>query len=77
MLAAATDLYANRLLSDEVALGYMAGRGFSRELLERYRVGYANGASSSPICAGAGYRSAPRSASDLLPTMAVNSWPVE
>ncbi len=64
VLAAATDLYANRLLFDEVALGYMAGRGFSRELLERYRVGYANGASSSPICAGAGYRSAPRSAPD-------------
>ncbi len=48
VLAAATDLYANRLLSDEVALGYMAGRGFSRELLERYRVGYANGGELIP-----------------------------
>jgi len=43
VLAAATDLYANRLLSDGLALSYMAGRGFPRELLERYRVGYASG----------------------------------
>ena len=48
VLAAATDLYANRLLSDEVALGYMGDRGFSRELLERYRVGYANGGELIP-----------------------------
>jgi len=48
VLAAATDLYANRLMSDEVALGYMADRGFSRELLERYRVGYANGGELIP-----------------------------
>jgi DNA primase len=48
VLAAATDLYANRLLSDEVALGYMAGRGFSRDLLERYHVGYANGGELIP-----------------------------
>lgn len=43
VLAAATDLYANRLLSDGLALNYMAGRGFPRELLQRYRVGYASG----------------------------------
>jgi DNA primase len=43
VLAAATELYANRLLSDELSLRYMAGRGFPRRLLERYRVGYACG----------------------------------
>jgi DNA primase len=48
VLAAATDLYANRLLSDEVALGYMAGRGFPPKLLERYRVGYASGGELIP-----------------------------
>jgi DNA primase len=41
VLAAATDLYANRLLADEAALSYMTGRGFPRELLQRYRVGFA------------------------------------
>jgi len=48
VLAAATDLYANRLLSDDVALGYMASRGFPRDLLERYRVGYASGGELIP-----------------------------
>jgi DNA primase len=43
VLAAATDLYANRLLTDDRALGYMAARGFPRELLERYRIGFAAG----------------------------------
>jgi DNA primase len=43
VLAAAADLYANQLLSHGPALGYMTGRGFARELLERYRVGYAAG----------------------------------
>ena len=42
-LAAAADLYANRLLKHEGALAYMAKRGFARPLLERYRVGYAAG----------------------------------
>src|SRR6266851_6781518 len=48
VLAAATELYANRLLSDELSLGYMAGRGFPRRLLERYRVGYASGGELIP-----------------------------
>jgi DNA primase len=43
VLAAATDLYANQLFTDEQALGYMADRGFPRGLLERYRVGYSRG----------------------------------
>jgi DNA primase len=42
-LAAATDLYANQLFTDVLALGYMADRGFPRGLLERYRVGYSRG----------------------------------
>jgi len=43
VLAAATDLYANRLLTDERALAYLAGRGFPINLLERYRIGFAAG----------------------------------
>jgi DNA primase len=43
VLAAATDLYANRLLTDQPALAYMAGRGFPINLLERYRIGFAAG----------------------------------
>ncbi|MGI9145810.1 MAG: CHC2 zinc finger domain-containing protein [Chloroflexota bacterium] len=43
VLAAATDLYANRLLADPLALAYMDGRGFPRDLLERHRVGFAAG----------------------------------
>ena len=43
VLAAAVELYANRLLSEERALAYLAGRGFERLLLERYRVGYVAG----------------------------------
>ena len=43
VIAAAADLYANRLLKHERALAYMAERGFQRPLLERYRVGYASG----------------------------------
>jgi DNA primase len=43
VLDAAVELYANRLLIDDVAIAYMAGRGFPRELLERERVGYAAG----------------------------------
>ena len=43
VVAAAADLYANRLLQHEGALAYMAQRGFQRPLLERYRVGYAAG----------------------------------
>src|SRR5438132_8477283 len=40
ILAAATDLYANQLLTHGPAFAYMAGRGFPRELLERFRVGW-------------------------------------
>jgi DNA primase len=43
VLAAAVELYANRLLREERALAYLAGRGFGRPLLERYRVGFAAG----------------------------------
>jgi len=43
LLSAAADLYANRLLSESAALEYLAGRGFARDILERYRVGYASG----------------------------------
>ena len=32
-LAAAVELYANRLLADQRALGYLAGRGFARDVL--------------------------------------------
>jgi DNA primase len=43
VLSAAVELYANRLLSEGRALTYLAGRGFARSLLERYRVGFAAG----------------------------------
>jgi DNA primase len=43
VLAAALDLYRNRLLNDSRALAYLAGRGFERELVERFHVGYAAG----------------------------------
>lgn len=43
VLTAATELYANRLLNDERALGYLAGRGFGRQAVEQYRLGYSSG----------------------------------
>ncbi len=43
VMAAAVELYANRLLTDSAALAYMAARGFPPGLLERYRVGFAAG----------------------------------
>jgi DNA primase len=43
VLAAAADLYARTVLNDEHALRYLAGRGFPRSIVERYRLGYANG----------------------------------
>jgi DNA primase len=43
VLNAAVELYANRLLADRAALAYLTGRGYSRELLVRERVGYAVG----------------------------------
>jgi DNA primase len=48
VLDAAVELYANRLLADDQALAYLAGRGFPRELLERERVGYAAGTQLVP-----------------------------
>jgi DNA primase len=42
-LAAAAELYANRLLSDSAALAYVEGRGIDRATAERHRVGYAGG----------------------------------
>jgi DNA primase len=43
VLAAAVELYANRLLTDQRALDYLGGRGFRRPLLECYGVGCAAG----------------------------------
>jgi DNA primase len=43
VLAAVVDLYASRLLNDEHALGYLAGRGFPRTAVEHYKLGYATG----------------------------------
>lgn len=42
-LAAAVELYHNRLLGDPVALAYVEGRGLDHATLERCRVGYASG----------------------------------
>ena len=42
-LAAATELYHNRLLTDPSALRYVEERGLDRAALERCRVGYASG----------------------------------
>lgn len=42
-LAAAVDLYHNRLLTDPAALAYVEGRGLSRAIVESCRVGYASG----------------------------------
>jgi len=42
-LAAAVELYHNRLLTDARALAYVERRGLERETLTRYRVGYAAG----------------------------------
>jgi DNA primase len=42
-LAAAVELYANRLLTDPRAVAYVEGRGLDRATLERFRVGFAAG----------------------------------
>jgi len=42
-LAAAVELYHNRLLTDEAALAYLAGRGLDRDTIERCCLGYAAG----------------------------------
>jgi len=43
VLAAAVDLYANRLFGDKAALEYLERRGFGRDVLEWQRIGFANG----------------------------------
>jgi DNA primase len=48
VLAAATELYANQLLTHAPALEYMARRGFPRRLLEQYRIGFAAGGGLAP-----------------------------
>ncbi len=58
-LAAAVELYANRLLGDERALGYLAERGFTRDLLVRQSVGFAAGDELVPYLA---WRDVPASA---------------
>ena len=42
-LAAAVELYHNRLLGEPAALAYVEGRGIGRTTVERCRVGYASG----------------------------------
>ncbi len=42
-LAAAVELYRNRLLSEPHALAYLASRGFGRDIVERAHLGYAAG----------------------------------
>ena len=41
MLAAAVELYRNRLLADSQALGYLARRGFGRDVVEQAQLGFA------------------------------------
>jgi DNA primase len=48
VLAAAVELYTNRLQGDKAALDYLAGRGFGRDLLEREHVGFAVGNELEP-----------------------------
>jgi DNA primase len=43
VLAAAVELYSNRLLTDPEALAYVYGRGLNRPILEAQRVGYCAG----------------------------------
>jgi len=42
-LAAAVELYRNRLLSESRAVAYLASRGFARDVVERAHLGYAAG----------------------------------
>jgi hypothetical protein len=48
VLAAAVELYGNRLLGDTPALTYLAGRGFGRDLVEQARLGCATGGELIP-----------------------------
>ena len=58
-LAAAVELYANRLLGDKRATGYLAARGFGRDVLVQQRVGFAAGDELVPYLA---WRDVPASA---------------
>jgi len=51
VLSAALDLYRGRLMSDSTALAYLARRGFGREVLDRFHVGYAAGDELIPYLA--------------------------
>ena len=48
VLAAALELYSNRLMTDARALDYLQGRGFGRALLERERIGFVTGGELVP-----------------------------
>jgi DNA primase len=48
-LQAATALYHHRLLADPQALAYLAGRGFDRAAVKRFRIGYAAGDELVPL----------------------------
>jgi DNA primase catalytic core len=54
VLAAAVELYSNRLMTEPCALDYMACRGFGRELLEQERIGFAVGGELVPYLAWRG-----------------------
>src|SRR5712691_1001196 len=43
VLAAALELYQNRLLNDARALAYLTARGFSRDVVDRWHIGFAPG----------------------------------
>jgi DNA primase len=58
-LAAAVELYANRLLGDRRALEYLASRGFARDVLVQQRIGVAAGDELVPYLA---WRNVPASA---------------
>jgi DNA primase len=62
-LAAAVELYANRLLSDQRALGYLAMRGFARNVLAQQRIGFAAGDELVPYLA---WRNLPASAAQRV-----------
>jgi CHC2 zinc finger/Phage integrase family len=57
VLAAAIQLYSNRLMTDGCALDYMAGRGFCRQLLEQERIGFAASGELVPYLAWRGVSS--------------------
>jgi DNA primase len=68
-LAAAVELYANRLLGDKRALEYLAARGFARDVLSQYRVGFAAGDELVPYLA---WRDVPVSAARRVGLLCAN-----